>query len=405
MLFFTILKVAIRSLLASKMRSFLAVLGIIIGVGAVIAMLAIAAGAKAQVLSRIQAMGTDLLVVRPGQRGFGGVMSGTQQNLTLEDAEALLKEVPAVLRVAPVVQGRAQLKCYDKNTQTNVIGTAPTYFTIRNFPIERGRIFTDDEGERLGHVVILGPTTATNLTGDNDPLGAVGATIKINGNNFLVIGVTKAKGDQGFFNQDDEAFVPYSTAMKQLFGQKYLREIDVQGQPDGDLVKLQDSVTAVLRKRHRIQPGAPDDVEIRNQADILETASNVSRTFTVLLGAVAGISLLVGGIGIMNIMLVTVTERTREIGVRKAIGAKDRDILRQFLLEAILMSGIGGLIGVAAGVGAAKIIGMMTQFSTVLQLHSMVMAMAFAALVGIFFGYYPASRAAKLDPIGALRYE
>ena len=329
-------------------------------------------------------------------------MSGTQQNLTLEDAQAIADEVPAAMRVAPVVQGRGQLKYFDKNSATNVVGTAFTYFSIRNFPLEKGRVFTENEGERLGHVVVLGPTTAQNLMEDENP---VGQTVKINGNNFLVIGVTKSKGDQGWFNQDDQALIPYSTAMKQLFGQEYLREIDVQGKPGTDLIKLQESITSVLRRRHRVEPGAPDDVEIRNQADILQAASDVSRTFTVLLGAVAGISLLVGGIGIMNIMLVTVTERTREIGVRKAIGAKDRDILRQFLFEAILMSGIGGLIGVAAGVGAAKIIGMITQFSTDVQIPSILMAMTFSALVGIFFGYYPASRAARLDPIEALRYE
>jgi putative ABC transport system permease protein len=217
--------------------------------------------------------------------------------------------------------------------------------------------------------------------------------------------VTKAKGDQGWFNPDDSATVPYTTAMKQLFGLTYVREIDVQCKSEADLNKTQDAVTGLIRRRHRVRPEMPDDIEIRNQADLLSTASAVTQTFTVLLGAVASISLLVGGIGIMNIMLVTVTERTREIGVRKAIGAKDRDILRQFLFEAILMSGLGGVIGVLVGVGAAKAIASMTTFTTVLQPQSIIMAMLFAAGVGVFFGYYPARRAAQLNPIDALRYE
>lgn len=402
MYFMVLVKVAVYSLIANKLRSFLAVLGVIIGVGAVIAMLGIAAGAKTQVLSSISAMGTNLLVVRPAQRGSGGVMSGTQQNLTVEDAQAILAEIPTVSKVSPVVQGRGQIKYMEKNSGTSVQGVAVPYLPIRNFEIERGRLFTDAEEDRQSHVVILGPVTVANLMDKDDPIGA---TVKINGVNFQVIGVTKAKGDQGWFNPDDSATVPYTTAMKQLFGLTYVREIDVQCKSQDDLNKTQDAVTGLIRRRHRVRPEMPDDIEIRNQADLLSTASAVTQTFTVLLGAVASISLLVGGIGIMNIMLVTVTERTREIGVRKAIGAKDRDILRQFLFEAILMSGVGGFIGVLAGVGAAKAIASMTTFTTVLQPQSIIMAMLFAAGVGVFFGYYPARRAAQLNPIDALRYE
>ncbi|MDX9974011.1 MAG: ABC transporter permease [FCB group bacterium] len=398
----TLLKVAVYSLLSNKLRSFLAVLGIIIGVGAVIAMLGIAAGAKAQVLSTISAMGTELLIVRPAQRGSGGVMTGTQQNLTVEDAEAILKEIPEILQVSPAVQGRGQVKYFEKNSNISYVGASVTYFPIRAFEIEKGRVFTDTEEERLAHVAVLGPVTAETLMGEADPIGE---TIKLNGLNFQVIGVTKAKGDQGWFNPDDQVIIPCKTAMKHLLGVDYVREIDIQCRPGSDLMAVQDRVVSLIRKRHRTLPDMPDDIEIRNQAEILNTASQVTRTFTVLLGTVAGISLLVGGIGIMNIMLVTVTERTREIGVRKAIGAKDRDILRQFLFEATLMSGLGGLIGVGAGVGAAKAIGLLTSFQTVLSPQSMLMAMVFAASVGIFFGYYPARRAAKLNPIDALRYE
>jgi len=400
--FVTLLKVAAFSLLANKLRSFLAVLGIIIGVGAVIAMLAIAAGAKAQVLQSISAMGTQLLVVRPGQHGLHGVMTGTQQNLTIEDAEAILKEVPGVLQVAPVVQGRGQIKYYEKNVSCSLLGTTITFFPVRAFELELGRPFTDAELDHMAHVAVLGPVTRENLMGADNPIGA---TIKINGQNFQVVGVTKSKGDQGWYNPDDQVIVPLTTAMKQLLGVDYLREIDVQCQTGADLNKVQDGLTSVLRRRHRTEPDAENDFEVRNQAEILSAASEVTRTFTILLGAVAGISLLVGGIGIMNIMLVTVTERTREIGVRKAIGAKERDILRQFLFEAIFMSGLGGLIGIGAGVGAAKIIGGLTYFTTELQPKSMVLAMLFSAAVGIFFGYYPARRAAKLNPIDALRYE
>ena len=402
MYFFTLLKVAMFSLLANKLRSFLAVLGIIIGVGAVIAMLAIAAGAKAQVLKSISAMGTQLLVVRPGQHGAGGVHIGTEQNLTLEDAEAILAEVENVLQVAPVVQGRGQLKYYENNASCSVLGSSITFFPVRAFELDKGRLFSDAEADLLAHVAILGPVTVENLMGQDNPVGAI---IKLNGLNFQVIGVTKSKGDQGWYNPDDQVVIPYTTAMKQVIGVDYLREVDIQCKTGSNLTTVQDAVTALLRRRHRILPEALNDFEIRNQAEILNTASEVTRTFTILLGAVAGISLLVGGIGIMNIMLVTVTERTREIGVRKAIGAKDRDILRQFLFEAIFMSGLGGLLGVAVGVGAAKTIGSLTMFTVEIQPQNILLAIVFACVVGIFFGYYPARRAAKLNPIEALRYE
>lgn len=402
MYFLITIKVALKSLMANKMRSFLAVLGIIIGVGAVIAMLAIGAGAKNNIVNAIQSMGTNLLMVRPGMHGVGGVMSTAQQNLTLEDAQAILEEVPGILAVAPVVQRGAQVKYYEQNAAVSVVGAASTYLAIRNFGLDRGRLFTEQENDSMARVAILGPTTAKTLLGQDEPLGAI---VKINGINFTVIGITKAKGDQGWFNPDDQVLIPYFTAMKQLFGLNYLREIDVQGEPDASLETIQKGIVNLLRQRHRIQPDADDDFQISNQAEILNTASTVTRTFTVLLGAVAGISLVVGGIGIMNIMLVTVTERTREIGIRKAIGAKDRDILRQFLFESVFMSCLGGIIGVGAGSGAAKIIGAMTEFQTVIQPQSVMMAFSFAAAVGVFFGYYPARRAARLNPIDALRYE
>ena len=402
MLFWTMVRSALKSLLAHKLRSFLAMLGIIIGVGAVISMLALGAGAQRQVMERISAMGTNLLVVRPGQRGFRGVRTGTEENLTLRDAHAILDEVPGIRQIAPVVRGSAQVKYHNKNTRTTVLGTAITYFDIRAFDVEHGRSFTEAECDRSTRVAVLGPTTARDLFGQGDPIGE---EIKIKNINFRVVGVIKAKGDRGWSNPDDQAIIPCSTAMKQVLGLDYLNEIDIQASDEAELGHVQELASALLRRRHRLQPGAPDDFNVRNQAEIVETASDVTRTFTILLGGIASISLLVGGIGIMNIMLVTVTERTREIGTRKAIGAKDRDILSQFLVEAILMSGLGGLLGLAAGAGVARIIGSMTQFTPVVELPSAMLALSVSAAVGIFFGFYPARRAAMLNPIEALRYE
>jgi len=402
MLFWTIIKVAFKSLFANKLRTFLAMLGIIIGVGSVISMLAIGAGAQKQVLERIASMGTHLLIIHPAQRGSRGVMSNTSQRLKLEDAKEILDKVPSVRQVAPVARGSSQVKYLNKNIQTSVIGSTTTYFPIRNYTIDKGRLFTEAEVERMQRVAVMGPTTAENLFGEKNPVGEM---VKINGINFSIVGVTKAKGSQGWRNPDDQITVPYSTAMKQLFGLDYLHEIDVQAADNTVLEKVQQAAAVVLRKRHRLSEGMPDDFHFHNQAEIVETASEVTQTFTFLLGGIACISLLVGGIGIMNIMLVTVTERTREIGVRKAIGAKNRDILLQFLIEAIILSFLGGIIGVVLGIGIALMIEKWTQFITVAEFSSILPALSFSAAVGIFFGYYPARRAALLDPIEALRYE
>jgi len=365
-------------------------------------MLALGAGAQRSVMNRISAMGTNLLVVRPAQRGRAGVMSGTQQNLTIEDAEALLVEVPGILEIAPVVSRDAQVKYYSKNARTNVLGTVITYFGIRTFEFESGSMFTEADVERGARVAVLGPVTAENLFGVQDPIGQA---IKLNGTNFHVVGLLRSKGDQGYFNRDDQVVIPITTAMKQVFGVENLREIDIQAKEESDLDNLQAAVGEFFRKRHRVQAEMPDDVSIRNQADVIETASNVGETFTMLLAGIAGISLLVGGIGIMNIMLVTVTERTREIGIRKAIGAKEREIMRQFLVEALLMTGLGGLMGVAIGIGGARAMTLATDRPTLVETQSVMLALGFSAAIGIFFGYYPAQRAARLDPIEALRHE
>ncbi len=432
MLLWTTIRSALKSLWANKLRSILAMLGIIIGVGAVIAMIAMGAGAQQQVVSQIEAMGTNLLLVQPQYKRDAGVTSGTMQKLTLDDALAIAK-LPGVAAVAPVVNKSTQVKYENKNNPESIQGTAPTYLEIRNFEIAKGRMFTEEEADGLSRVAVLGPVAVDNLFQGVEPLGK---QIKIQGINFTVIGVTKAKGGEGWFNPDDQVFVPYTTAMKILFGLDSLREIDIlakegvdlgqlSGQPPsiggggprdrnaGPMVATEappppDSVTALLRKRHRIQADQSDDFRIQNQNDIIEKRSAFIWTFRVLLFSIASISLLVGGIGIMNIMLVSVTERTREIGTRKAIGAKGRDILMQFLVESMVMSGLGGALGAAAGVGMAKLIPLVpifSSFTTIVQPVIVTISIVFAACVGIFFGLYPAYRASKLDPIDALRYE
>ena len=301
-----------------------------------------------------------------------------------------------------MVNGNAQVKYLNRNSRSNVTGTSSTWLGIRDFSIDKGRSFTEQEVENGSWVAVIGPVTAQNLLGFNDPVGEV---IKVKGMSFTVIGVLTAKGDQGWFNPDDQVIVPYTVAMKQLFGQDYLREIDIQAQDGFDLTALQNEVTAVLRKRHRIPEDGDLDFEIRNQADMIRATTDITKTFTYLLGGIASISLLVGGIGIMNIMLVTVTERTREIGVRMAIGAKRSNIRTQFLIESMILSGLGGLLGSVAGVLGAKIIAAASPFPAAVEWSGVLLAISFSAMVGIFFGWYPARRAAALDPIESLRYE
>ena len=408
MLFWIIVKVGIKSLWANKLRSFLAMLGMIIGVGAVIAMLALGAGAKKQILSQIATMGTNLLVISPAQSGSQGVISGNRQNLTVDDARAL-RNVPGVARVAPVAAGGAQVKARNRNKPTRVTGTTGTYLGIRAFKVAQGRGMSDAECETMARVAVVGPNVATDLFSMEDP---VGQRIKVKGINFTVIGVTEAKGDQGWFNPDDQVLIPYTTAMRQLLGQDYLKEVDVQAEEGADLRQVQADVSKLLRARHRLLEGEDDDFYVRNQADFIAMATAFTGTFTLLLGGVAGISLLVGGIGIMNIMLVSVAERTREIGIRKAIGATEGSIRTQFLLETLVISGLGGLLGVVFGILSAWLFPVLftyvqpdMAFATSVEWPSVLLALGFSAAVGIFFGWYPARRAARLPPVEALRYE
>jgi putative ABC transport system permease protein len=440
-LLWTIILSALKSLLANKMRSFLAMLGIIIGVGAVIAMLAMGAGFQNFLTARFTSMGTNLLFIRPAQKSTGGgARIGTYQTLTVEDALAIVK-LPGVEMVSPVSQGNVQAKYMNANKSITVIGVSAPYFAMRNFEVDKGRAFNESEAENMDRVTVIGPNVAKDLFGTDDPIGQI---IKMKGMNFTIVGVIKSKGDTGFNSPDDQALVPWTTAMKIMFGQDYLREIDVSvaegydqghvsGQPPSTgmgrgpggpggpggrgatgtvhtYAPPSDSITALLRKNHRLtELSTPDDFSIQNQAEMLATMQESIFTFRMLLGGIAAISLLVGGIGIMNIMLVTVTERTREIGTRKAIGAKNSDILTQFLVEAVVMSGLGGTLGAASGAGLALLLPHLPRLeefpSPVIEIWTIALSISVAGGIGVFFGLYPAFRASLLDPIEALRYE
>jgi len=331
-------------------------------------------------------------------------MSGTYQNLKIEDAAAML-QLPNVSHVAPVVRGGVQVKYLNKNTSTSLLGTTPTYFTIRSFVVDRGRPISDADCDSASRVAVIGTATAKNLFGEDYEWG-IGQTILVKGVAYRVIGMLQTKGDQGWFNPDNQIIIPFTTAMKRVLGVIYLNEINLRAVDEKKLDALQIQVTELLRKRHRLRPEQPNDFNVHNQAEVLSTANTILTAMSLLLGGIAGISLLVGGIGIMNIMLVSVAERTREIGIRKAIGAKQGDILKQFLIEAMVMTGVGGTIGLVAGYLTSIILtAAQNRFALVVEPWSVVMAIVFSVTVCIFFGYYPARRAARLDPIEALRYE
>lgn len=408
MLPWTIIKVAMRALRAHKMRSLLTCLGIIIGVASVIAMLGLAAGTREKITSRMKDFGANLLSVRVNWgSGASGVRTAVRQSLKVEDAQAILRQVPMVESVTPDLDGSVQAKFGNKNVRVSLNGEAPTYFDIRNFPIEHGRAFTDAEVERSEKVVVIGPKTAADLFGAGvDP---VGQQIKVNGMNFMVIGMTKPKDE----NSDENLWSPYTTVMNQVLGQDYLDQIYIKVKDGVDMATAQAAVENVLRKEHKIQPGREDDFTVRNIQSAVDSLNQVAQVFTLLLAGVAGISLLVGGVNIMNIMFVSVTERTREIGVRKALGARETDVLSQFLFEAIALSSVGGMVGVGLGVGSIYLLNYATaRFSENgeafgAQVHSgpILLAVFVSMAVGLVSGFYPARRAARLDPIEALRYE
>ncbi len=401
-------RVALRALNRNKMRTFLTALGIIIGVGAVISMVSIGEGAKRGVEDRFNAMGTNLLFVSAGSHARGGVHggAGTYINLKPEDAQAIEQQCDAVKATSPSVSTRAQVVYSNKNWNTSIQGTGALYCEIRNWEIDQGTYFDPNQVKAGAKVCVLGSEVKKNLFEDED---AIGKVIRIQKIPFRVLGVLKSKGQSGgWFNRDDMITAPYTTVMKRLQGRDYISSIDVQAVSMARTKEAKSQIEELMRIRHKIAPGASDDFEVRNMSEIAEGAAQATGIMTILLGSIASISLLVGGIGIMNIMLVSVTERIREIGIRMAVGAREKDILLQFLTEAVVLSVLGGLIGVFFGVGLSKLlkyISIFSQFKTVVSVQAIALAFAFSASVGIFFGFYPARKASRLDPIEALRYE
>ena len=402
------LKIAFRALKVNKMRSALTMLGIIIGVGAVIAMLAVGMGASKRISEQISSIGSNLIMILPGATTAGGVRmgSGTQPTLTMGDAEAIQKECSAVSNVAPVLSGVAQVVYGHQNWSTGVMGTSPSMLTVRDWPLSSGRSFTDQDVKSATKVCLLGQSVVDNLFGDMNPVGQV---VRIKKVPFTVVGVLDKKGQspQGQ-DQDDTLLVPVTTAQKKLFGTTFpgmVRIIMVKAKSTEDLTSAEKQINALLRQRHRIGPKQENDFTVRNLTQFMQAAEQSTKVMTLLLGAIASVSLLVGGIGIMNIMLVSVTERTREIGIRMAIGAKTWDIRLQFIIEALILSLIGGIAGIVAGISSSELISMFAGWTTIVSPFSIVLAFGFSGLVGIFFGFYPAYKASLLDPIEALRYE
>jgi putative ABC transport system permease protein len=411
MRYFAVIKIAFRALRRNKLRTVLTMLGIIFGVGAVIAMVALGKAAKVQVESRIAALGQNVIQIFSGSVNRNGVFSGSggAGTLTVDDAEAIQNEIPSVIAVSPEVSSGAQITAGENNWSTQVKGESVDYLTIRQWAVAAGAMFSEADVRSAGKVCVLGKTTADKLFPDEDPVGKI-IRISMRGGSasapMKVLGVLKVKGaNTGGQDQDDTIIVPYTTAMKRFSGATTLRMINVSAASTELLVPAQNEIADLLRQRHRIQSGRDDDFIMRNQQDIAEAASATTEVMTALLAGVAGISLLVGGIGIMNIMLVSVTERTREIGIRMAVGARGRDILLQFLIEAVTLSSIGGLLGIALGVGGAKLLTLIKAWPTQVSPTAIAIAFVTSAIIGIISGFYPAWKASKLDPIEALRYE
>ena len=403
-------RIALGALRVNKLRSALTMLGIIIGVGAVIAMVAVGTGAQARVAEQIQSLGSNLMVILSGSVTSGGARmgSGSQVTISEDDAIALEREIPAVQVAAPSSRGTAQVVYGNLNWSTVIQGVTPEYLEARDWALLDGRPFTPEEVDGAQKVALVGLTTAVNLFGDGDPLGQI---IRIKKVPFTVIGLLAKKGQSAWGqDQDDVIIIPLSTAKKKVLGRTYsntraVGAISVKIRAGEDMAEAEEQIRALLRQRHKLQPHQDDDFWLRNLSELLQAQEESSQVMTYLLAAIASISLLVGGIGIMNIMLVSVTERTREIGLRMAVGARARDILAQFLVEAITLSLIGGLIGVALGLGGTRAIGYYFGWPTHLAPEAIALAFGFAATIGVFFGFYPARKAARLDPIEALRYE
>jgi putative ABC transport system permease protein len=405
MLIGEIIRVALGALRANKLRSLLTMLGIVIGVAAVIAVVALGTGAQSAVKDRISSLGTTLLTVMPGQQRGMGVSFDQSMKLTMDDANALEERATNLTAVQPEMTSRLQVQYLNQNTNTSVVGTTSNYLEVRKYELQAGRMFSRSEDEGRQRVVVLGPTVLDAL-GINSPDAIIGEPVRIRGIQFTVVGVLKSKGQATpFGNPDDQVLVPITTGRFRLFGSDRLRSISVLAQSEDKIPDAMADVQRVLRREHRLAQPKPDDFMIRSQADFLNTLGETTQVFTYLLSGIAAVSLLVGGIGIMNIMLVSVTERTREIGIRKALGATRANILLQFLIEAVVLCLLGGLIGALVGSGGATAMSKFFQWNTIISGGAIAAAFVFSAVVGVVFGVWPARRAAGLDPIVALRYE
>jgi putative ABC transport system permease protein len=394
-------KSAWRSLVSNRMRTVLTMLGMIIGTASVVAVLGIGEGARSSVESRIRSLGSNLLTVRPGSAsGGGGVRSGSVKTLTMEDADALAK-LDDVAAVAPEMSGSGQVKFLEKNKNASVTGVTPAYFDIKSLVVVTGIAISDLDVQQRTRVAVLGAGVASDLYGRTSPLGT---RLQINGIAFRVVGVLEEKGS-GMGSTDDAVLVPISTHESVLFGQDHLSTVSLQVSKEDKTDAVMARLEQTLRLRHRLREDQENDFDIRSQAEMLTTMSQITGTFTALLGSVAAVSLVVGGIGIMNIMLVSVRERTREIGVRMAVGARRRDVLRQFLVEAFVVSLAGGILGVGLGYGAAALLATLGQWTTVVPSYAVILALGVSVAIGLVFGVGPARRASKLDPVEALRFE
>jgi len=404
MIIFATLRIAVRALRRNKLRTLLTALGIIIGVGAVIAMVSIGNGAKSQIEAQIASLGQNVLNVMSGNFSRGGVRMGwgSAGTLTRDDYESIHKEVDGLNGLSPEVGSNAQVTTGNQNSFVSVKGVSADYLDVRSWGLSSGANFTEQDVRSANKVALIGQTTAQNLFGDSDP---VGQNIRIKNAPFTIVGVLEKKGSGFGGDQDDVIFVPYTSAMKRLTGQTTFFRLLVQASSADMITNVQGQITELLRQRHRISDGKDDDFGVQTQQEIADRFTATSKIMTVLLGSVACVSLLVGGIGIMNIMLVSVTERTREIGIRLAVGARGRDILLQFLTEAVTLSAVGGIVGILLGIGSSRFISAKLSWPTLTSMDSIVIAFAFSAAVGIFFGFYPARKASQLDPIEALRYE
>jgi putative ABC transport system permease protein len=403
MLLFEIFRVAFGALLTNKMRSVLTMLGVVIGIAAVITMVALGEGAQRSVEERLASLGANLLTVRPGQSFFGGIGRG-QARLTIEDVEALREGGEAFAGVAPELESRRQVEHGQDNANLSIVGTWPSYFELYNFTLAQGRLFNEGDERGRRRVVVLGALVGRNL-GDVPTASLLGEKVSLAGVPFTVVGVLAEKGAQGFSNPDEQLYLPLSTAQLRVLGGDSLRAITVRAASKEQMPAAMVAIDRILRREHRLGAGEDADFNVRDQASLLNTVQETTRTFSFLLAGIAAISLLVGGIGIMNIMLVSVTERTREIGLRKSLGAKRRDILVQFLIEALVLCLAGGALGLALGMASSRVLGNLAGWQMVISTEAILVAFGFSAAVGLFFGLYPARRAAGLNPIEALRWE